>query len=223
MLENPLAALTGWGHDPDLNACATLVEGRRITAIEHQRLFLDAVKTFVAKGDAGCVPEAGQIVASWEDTLDRLERRDTAVLARRLDWVLKRELLSRVIERNPGLTWDSPSIRAADLRFASLGGAGGLYEAIAASGGVDSLASPEDIARARQSPPEDTRAWARTMVLRNAGRSRIESVNWDEVRLRPARPGGEALVVRLVDPRRHGRADVQRQRQVVQACSTERA
>ena len=69
MLENPLEALTAWGHDPDLQACAVLADGRRIAAIEHQRLFLDAVKGFVANGDAGCVPEAGRIVAIWEDTL----------------------------------------------------------------------------------------------------------------------------------------------------------
>ena len=44
MLENPLEALTAWGHDPDLHASAPLADGRSITAIEHQRLFLDAVK-----------------------------------------------------------------------------------------------------------------------------------------------------------------------------------
>ena len=55
------------------------------------------------------------------------------------------------------------------------------------------------------------------MLLRHASRRDIESVNWDEVRLRPARPGGEARVIRLVDPRRHGRAEVQHQRDTAQA------
>jgi Pup amidohydrolase len=217
ILENPLEALTAWGHSPDLQACAVLADGRSVTAVEHQRLFLDAVKPFVAKGDATCVPEAQRIVATWEDTLDRLERRDTAVLARRLDWVLKRELLARAIAR--GVAWDSPSIRAADLRFASLNAGHGLFDAVAAGGGVDTLLSPEDIQRACQSPPDDTRAWARTMLLRHAGQRGIESVTWDEVRLRPVRPGGQARVIRLVDPRRHGRAELLRQRETAQAAA----
>ncbi|MCC6473258.1 MAG: proteasome accessory factor PafA2 family protein, partial [Burkholderiales bacterium] len=139
MLENPLEALGAWGRDPELGACARLADGRGISAIEHQRLFLAAVKSFVAAGDAACVPEAERIVWLWEDTLERLERRDTGALARRLDWVLKRELLARAIDRNPGLGWDSPAIRAADLRFASLDAQHGLYEALARGAGVDML------------------------------------------------------------------------------------
>ena len=222
MLEDPLAAVTAWGHDPDLTACAALADGRGITAIEHQRLFLAVVKRFVASGEAECVPDAEPIVALWEDTLERLDRRDTAALARRLDWVLKRELLTRAIERNPDLDWSSPAIRAADLRFASLERAGGLYEAVAAEHGVDLLVRPEEIEQALIAPPEDTRAWSRTMLLRQSGRGRIESVNWDEVRLRPARPGGDALVVRLVDPRRHGRVEVARPSQAVRAMASRR-
>lgn len=210
MLADPLAALTRWGHDPDLHACAALADGPGITAIEHQRLFLSAVQDFVARGDAGCVPEAAQIVAAWQDTLDRLERRDFAPLARRLDWVLKRELLARAIERNPALDWDAPAIQAADLRFACLGTTGALYEAVAADGGVDLLVSEDEIGRALTTPPEDTRAWSRAMLLRHAGPSRIDSVDWDQIRLRPAHADDEPHVVQLADPRRHGRAEVLR-------------
>jgi len=209
ILEHPLEALREWGHDPSLRAAARLADGRSIRAIEHQRLFLAEVKAFVERGDAGCVPDATTIVATWEDTLDRLERNDTATLARRLDWVLKRELLLRLIERNPGLDWDALAIRAADLRFALLG-ADGLYQAIETAGGIEALVSDDDIERALHTPPSDTRAWSRTMLLRQQRRD-IESVNWDEVRLGAARPGAAPRVVRLVDPRRHGRADLRRQ------------
>ena len=211
MLANPLDALTAWGHDPDLGASAALADGRSITAIAHQRLFLEPVKAFVARGDASCVPDAQEIVALWEDTLDRLERRsadDTEVLARRLDWVLKRELLSRAIARHPGLDWASPAIRAADLRFASLGG-DGLYDAVAAVSGVDAWVTEAELERAQRVPPEDTRAWLRTMLLRQAGPRGIARVNWDEVCLNPAAAREPPLVVRLDDPRCHTRADVQ--------------
>ena len=218
VLADPLEALTTWGHDPDLHACARLDDGRWVTAVEHQRLFLEAVKTFVAKGDAGgCVPDAAGIVATWEDTLDKLERRDFGALARRLDWVLKRQLLSRAIERDPLLDWRSAAIRAADLLFASLDPADGLYAAVAATAGVETLVTQADIERAMSAPPEDTRAWSRAMLLRHVGPRRIDSVNWDEIRLRPARPGDEALVIRLDDPRRYTRAELQRRLQPARA------
>jgi hypothetical protein len=217
VLADPLEALTAWGHDPDLQACARLDDGRRVTAIEHQRLFLHAVKALVAKGDARCVPDAAGIVAMWEDTLDKLERRDIAALVRRLDWVMKRQLLSRAMESDPGLDWDSPSIRAADLLFASLDPANGLYAAIAAGGGTETLVAQADIDRAMSTPPEDTRAWSRTMVLRHAGMRGVDSVNWDEIHLRPAAAGGEPLIFRLDDPRRHTRTDLQHRRQAAKA------
>jgi proteasome accessory factor A len=217
MLDDPLGALTFWGHDPDLHACAPLADGRRIGAVDHQRLFLGAVKDFVARGDAHVVPEAGRIVALWEDTLDRLERRDFAALARRLDWVLKRELLGRAIERQAGLHWDAPAIRAADLRFASLDPAHGLYAAVAGAGGVDTLVADEDIVQALHAPPQDTRAWLRAMVLRHLDPRRIDRVDWDHIRLRPAHAGAGAVVVPMPDPRRHGRLDTPRLRRVVRA------
>jgi proteasome accessory factor A len=207
MLEDPLAALTAWGHDPDLQASAALDDGRSITAIEHQRLFLEAVKGFIARGDAGAVPGAAEIAALWEDTLDRLEGRDIATLARRLDWVLKRELLARAIERSPGLTWESPSIRAADLRFASLEPGSGLYAAVEAGGGVDRLFDGRHIELALATPPEDTRAWTRSMLLRHLDRHRIASIDWSEIQVHPSGAGHELLRVRLADPRRHGRFD----------------
>jgi hypothetical protein len=50
-------------------------------------------------------------------------------------------------------------------------------------------------------PPCDTRAWTRTMLLREYG-DHIENVNWDEVGL----TGGRSI--KLADPRRFGRDDL---------------
>src|SRR6185503_13604577 len=101
------------------------------------------------------------ILALWEDTLSKLARRDFKSLAGRLDWVMKRALLERLLDRNPGLDWHSPAIRAADLLFATLDPAAGLYWAIEAKGGVEPIVSDGDIRRAMRKPPVDTRAWSR--------------------------------------------------------------
>ena len=64
---DPLAALTLWGHDPDLRATAPLYDGRQVTAVEHQRMFAQAARRFVEAGDAHFVPEAERILALWEE------------------------------------------------------------------------------------------------------------------------------------------------------------
>ena len=206
LLDNPLTALTLWGHDPDLRAVAPLYDGRRVTAVEHQRMFAHAARKFVEAGEAHFVPEAEHILSLWEDTLDKLERRDFGRLACRLDWVMKRALLTRMLDRNPHLDWHSPEIRAADLLFASLDADDGLYWSIEAAGGTEQIATEADISCAMREPPMDTRAWTRTMLLREFGRDGIESINWDEIRLRPG--AAPANAIRLDDPRRFGRDDM---------------
>jgi proteasome accessory factor A len=124
---------------------------------------------------------------------------------------MKRALLERLLDRNPGLDWHSPAIRAADLLFADLDPAAGLYWAIEAERGVEPVVSDGDIRRAMRKPPVDTRAWSRTMLLRQARRDWVESVNWDEIRIRLGAPGAAPTSFRFDDPRRFTRADMQRQ------------
>lgn len=208
LLAEPLAALSAWGHDPQLHALASLADGRQVTAVEHQELFALAARRFVETGEAQQVPEADRILALWEDTLAKLARRDFTSLARRLDWVMKRGLLERLIDRNPGLDWHSNAVRAADLMFASLDPTEGVYWAIEKAGGVDRIVSNGEIRRFTRNPPLDTRAWSRTMLLRQVGRHAIESVNWDEIRLSPHTPGAAGTLIRLDDPRRFTRAEM---------------
>ena len=208
MLEDPLSALTVWGRDPNLRAVAKLYDGRRVTAVEHQKMFARAARKFVEAGEAHFVPEAESILALWEDTLDKLEQRDFQRLAGRLDWVMKRALLERMMARDPSLNWHSSQIRAADLLFASLDENEGLYWAIEAAGGTEQLVTKDDISRAMCEPADDTRAWARTMLLREFGRSGVEQINWDEIHVRSG--AGSAHSIQLDDPRRFGREEMQR-------------
>jgi Pup amidohydrolase len=210
ILADPLDALTVWGHDPELRAVAPLADGREVTAVDHQQILAAAARRFVEAGEAEHVPEAEHILAFWEDTLDKLARHDFRSLAGRLDWVMKRTLLERLIDRNSGLDWRSDAVRAADLLFPNLDPAEGLYWAIEAAGGVERLVTEGDIRHAMREPPADTRAWARTHVLRHWDRDDIESVNWDEIRLRAGASGSAATVIRFDDPRRFTREEIER-------------
>jgi len=200
VLDDPVHALTVWGHDPDLEAVVPLADGRTITIVEHQSLFADAAARFVESGCAVHIPQADRIVRVWQDTLDKLARRDFDSLVGRLDWIMKRALLERLLSQNTRLGWTSPEIRVADLRFADLDPMTGLYWPLEAAGAVERLVDEVDICRAMREPPSDTRALPRTAWLRRLDPTCIESINWDEIRLASGVGSTHLSVVKFDDP-----------------------
>jgi proteasome accessory factor A len=181
-LDDPLDALQRWGHDPTLTARARLVSGAAATAVELQRRFLEAARRFAARGGfAGIVPRAAELIECWESTLGMLEARDFAGLGRRLDWVLKRQLIERAMARRPRLSWSSPEIKLLDQMYASIDAGDGLFWSCEDAGLVDVVVSRNDIRRAMRTPPADTRAWTRAHLLRRAGADAIDEVDWDHV------------------------------------------
>jgi hypothetical protein len=127
-----------------------------LTAAELQMLFLEDARKFVEQaGLDEIVPRAGEILDLWEDTLAKLHARDTAALAHRLDWVLKRCALERALERRSDLDWDSPEIKHLDQMYSSLDEAEGLYWAYERNGAVERVATDAQIEWFARNPPED--------------------------------------------------------------------
>jgi proteasome accessory factor A len=187
VLDDPVEALAVWSHDPALESRAALTSGEKVTAVELQLRFLEEAKRFVAAG--GCdrtVPRANELLALWEDTLLKLQARELETLATRLDWVLKLSILQQVLEAQPSLTWDSPEIKHLDHLYSSLDESDGLYWAYERAGFVERVADDSTVERFTISPPEDTRAWTRAMLLRWAGPDGVDDVNWDSMRFRIA-------------------------------------
>ncbi len=211
ILADPVAALHTWSHDPDLHARAHLANGNKVTAVELQRAFLEDAKAFLAsEGGFDTVPEADTILSLWEDTVAKLEARAFDALAPRLDWILKRSLLERTLRDRPQLSWRSPEIKHLDLIYSSLDEDDGLYWACERSGLMERVVSDADVERFVHQPPDDTRAWTRAMLLRAAGRGRVEDVNWDEVRVAVGRDSWGCRQIRtvsLADPVAFTRAE----------------
>ena len=68
---------------------ALLASGRRLTAVEVQLLFLEEFQRFYQRGGCeGIVPRAGEILALYADTLEKLHAGDLDAVAGRLDQVL---------------------------------------------------------------------------------------------------------------------------------------
>ena len=185
LLDDPVDGLIRWSHDPTLQATAALTGGEELTAVELQLRFLDEARRFFASGGCdGVVPRAGEILALWEDTLAKLQAGDFASLAPRLDWVLKFSVLQQVLDQNPNLTWNSPEVKHLDHLYSSLDPSEGLYWAYENGGLVERMVTDEQIERFTLSPPEDTRAWTRAMLLRSAGPDGVDDVDWDSMRFK---------------------------------------
>ncbi len=183
VLDDPVFALCCYSHDPTLHSRALTVAGRHLTALELQYLFLEEAMRFAANGGCeGIVPRADEILSLWEDTLHKLEHRQFSELSRRIDWILKLQIIERAMAQQPELSWRSPQVRYLDQLYSSLDDHEGLYWIYEKRGFVESVVDKKHIARFMDNPPEDTRAYARAMLLRSADPDEIDSVDWDSIR-----------------------------------------
>jgi hypothetical protein len=203
ILDDPLAAVIDWSHDPALEARAVMADGRRLSAVELQWLFFADARRFVDGGGCdGVVPRAPEIMALWERVVARLEARDLDGLSGQLDWILKWSILGRGMEQRPKLTWQSPEIKHLDLLYSSLDPEEGLFWAYEREGAIERLVTEEEIQRLTMSPPEDTRAFTRGMLLGLAGADSIEDADWDRLRITTRSERGWRMprVVHLENP-----------------------
>jgi proteasome accessory factor A len=222
LLDDPLAA--AWEVSRDLTLAHKLRlagRGRFATAVEVQRRLAEMAGEFVASGEAGdSVPDAEAVIACWIETLDMLQRRDLGGLARRVDWALKYLVLERQRGRR-GLTWQSPEVKALDLRYASLDPAEGLFLQLARAGQVERMPEEAAIERGVDEPPEDSRAYLRAHLLRQLG-DEVQEIDWDRIRFRHTSGryrGGSGLWLGLPDPARWGKAESD---PVLESCQTAR-
>lgn len=180
ILEDAVDAVCRWSHDPSLQTRAALASGRMLTAVELQLEIFETARRFVEAGGCdGIVPEAQMILELWGDTLQKLGARDFAALSRRLDWVLKLQILERIRAQRPEYDWNSPQLKHLDFMYASLGD--GLYWACESQGAVDKIVSDEEVATLRAAPPDNTRAWTRAQLLQLARPEQVERMDWDSI------------------------------------------
>jgi proteasome accessory factor A len=180
-----------------------LADGRRLTALEVQRVYLDAV--------LGALEPTGRIDLQTRDVLDRwtslLDRlgTDPASCAREVEWLAKLRLLEGMRRRDQ-LAWDHPRLAAVDLQWSDVRPERGLYHRLAAAGAVELLVPDDDVAQAVRHAPEDTRAYFRgEAVARYPGQ--VSAASWDSVVFDV--PGSHSLQrVPMRDPARGTRAHV---------------
>ncbi|EYR64627.1 Pup deamidase/depupylase [Actinotalea ferrariae CF5-4] len=204
-LADPVAEVREVSRDLSLTHRLTLEDGRRLTALEVQRAYLDAVRAAMS-AEVGTEPddETAAVLARWDSVLSRLAE-DPVLCAREVEWVAKLRLLEGM-RRRDHLAWDNPRLAAMDIQWSDVRPERGLYHRLLAADAVERLVDPAEVAAAVAEPPADTRAYFRGTVVRRYG-AQVRAASWDSVVLDvPGLPTLQRIPLR--DPWRGTRAHV---------------
>ena len=178
-LEDPVRSIRELSRDLTLKKRVRLEDGRELTAIEIQRIYLEEVAKHVDEMDE---PEATALVQRWATVLDCLED-DPMTLSRSVDWLIKYRLMTSYMDRK-GCGWDDPRIALTDLQYHDVKRTRGLYYLLERGGQVDRLVDDAQIEHAMSSPPQTTRAKVRGDFIKFAKeRNRSYTVDWTYLKL----------------------------------------
>lgn len=173
-IRNPVEAIRRLSRDPSWKWEVELDDGRVMSAIDIQRLYLREAQNRYAHADT----ETQWVLMAWENTLDALER-DPQQLADSLDWVAKRLLLEHFIE-SEGVKWSDDVVKSLDLAYHSVDPQDGLFAGLEQMGTVRRVVTDKDIERAMSYPPSGTRAWVRGTCVQRYHQA-IAAITWSRI------------------------------------------
>ena len=174
-IAQPVDANKSISRDQNYDWIIELKDGRKISAIEVQRIYLRAA----SKAEADSADEDRRwILREWENVLNDLER-DVMTTRDRVDWVAKKFLLNALQEEEK-LAWSDPWLQSIDLEYHNVDLESGLYYELARQGSIRRLAQEEEIKTAIFTPPETTRAFFRGRSVARFN-DQIASIQWDEL------------------------------------------
>jgi len=179
-LDDPVKAIREIARDTSLKKKIKLEDGREMTAIEIQRVYLERAMEFLWSTEEDAVE--ADVVRRWSWVLDRLEE-DPMQLCHEVDWVIKKQLMQQYMDRK-GCGWDDPRIMLMDLQYHDVKRSRGLYYLLEKRDLVEKLVPEENVQRAMTSPPQTTRAKVRGDFIRFArAKNRSYTVDWTYLKL----------------------------------------
>ena len=175
-LLDPVQAIRDISRDMTYRWEVQLEDGRYTTATEIQRAYLDLAERYLRGRDE----ESDWVLDEWRFVIDALEH-DPGCLVDRVDWVAKKWLLEYFM-REEGLDWQDTWIQSLDLEYHNLNTTRSLYFDLYARGLVKRIVSDEQINQAITHPPANTRARARSRVMRALTDQKTRyQIDWDSI------------------------------------------
>jgi Pup amidohydrolase len=176
MLENPVQALHEISHDISLRHTVPLKNGRSVRAVDVQWGYHELARKYLMHHEAPTW--TSDVMARWEETLGALER-DPMELEKQLDWVAKLRVLERYGQKH-GLEWDDPRLHLLDLQYHDVRQDRGIANVLLRQGKLERISTEEEVQRAIDVPPSDTRAYFRGRCLAQFAKQ-VAAASWDSV------------------------------------------
>ncbi|PAW88829.1 MAG: peptidase [Pedosphaera sp. Tous-C6FEB] len=181
-------AFRALSHQPDGPWRVQLADGLEVSAVEVLQQFQVAAQREFRGRDA----ETDALLGIWDDVLRDLDG-NVENLVGIVDWVTKRWLYTQFLTAE-NLPWTDPWLRAQDLEFHAVDPARNLAWPLARTT-EPWVISPEEQHAALLTPPADTRAAARSQVMRLLEPETFRYfVDWDMLEVEGAEP------LQLLDP-----------------------
>src|ERR1700720_2488788 len=172
-IAQPIDANKSISRDQTYDWIIELKDGRKISAIDVQRIYLRAASRLDDAGD-----ENQWVLREWENVLNDLER-DAMSTRDRVDWAAKKFLLN-ALQEEEGLSWNDPWLQSIDLEYHNVDLERGLYYEVVRQGAIRRVVSEDDIKTSIFAPPETTRAFFRGRSVAKFN-DHIASLQWDEI------------------------------------------
>src|SRR3990167_4796458 len=179
-LDDPVRAIKEISRDLSMKKTVKLENGKSLTAVEIQRIYMELVQNYLANRDKDDIAE--DIMDKWEFVLNKLEETPME-LSEYIDWVTKYDLINAYRSKK-GCDWDDPRISMMDLQYHDIKRDRGLYYLLEREGLVDKVVKDEEVKHAMEYPPQNTRAKLRGDFIRIANmKNRSYSVDWTYLKL----------------------------------------
>ena len=199
-IAQPVDANRSISRDQTYDWIIELKDGRKISAIDVQRVYLRAA----SKLHNGMSEEQQWILREWENVLNDLER-DVMSTRDRVDWAAKKFLLDALQEEEK-LSWKDPWLQSIDLEYHNLDLDRGLYYELLRKGLMCRVTNEDEIKTAIFNPPETTRAFFRGRAVARFN-DEISSIQWDEIVFANPAAAGHSCRVALPEAATNARLD----------------
>jgi proteasome accessory factor A len=179
-LRNPVRALKDISRDLTCKKKLQLDDGVKASALEIQQEYYElALKYYATKPKDLDVED---ILEKWGYVLRWLDE-DPMHLKREIDWVIKKSLIDKYLDKQEGIPSDD-KVLMMDLQYHDIRLTKGLYYLLERKQQVDRVLTDEQIRLAMVQPPQNTRAKLRGELIKLAKQKRIPyDLDWNYIRL----------------------------------------
>ncbi|MCK0440722.1 Pup--protein ligase [Gordonia alkaliphila] len=180
-LDNPIRAIRDISHDPTGRHPVRLAGGRTASALSIQREYHARAVEHLTRRTPD--PMMDRVVDLWGRTLDAVESDDFSSVDTEIDWVIKRKLLQRYLDRYD-MTLADPKIAQVDLAYHDIRRGRGVFDLLSRKGLAARVTTDEAIDAAVDTPPQTTRAKLRGEFITAAqAAERDFTVDWVHLKL----------------------------------------